>query len=97
MERPGCRPNASSSRGTAASTSDKWLAGFGDTEEAVRKERRHGGEPPVMPPHVRVIGFILDSDTGELYPGELLKRDSAVRIPEHYRPKDKEFARKPCL
>ena len=45
---------------------DRWLAGFGDTEESVRKSvdliRKH----PVMPPHVRVAGFVMDSVTGEL-------------------------------
>ena len=45
---------------------DKWLAGFGDTEEAVRKSVDMVANHPVMPPHVRVIGFIMDSDTGEL-------------------------------
>ena len=45
---------------------DRWLAGFGDTEESVRKSvdliRKH----PVMPPHVRVAGIVMDSVTGEL-------------------------------
>ena len=45
---------------------DKWLAGFGDTEEAVRKSVDMVANHPVMPPHVRVIGFIMDSDTGKL-------------------------------
>ena len=37
-----------------------------DTEEAVRKSVDMVANHPVMPPHVRVIGFIMDSDTGEL-------------------------------
>ena len=45
---------------------DRWLAGFGDTEESVRKSVDLIRNHPVMPPHVRVIGFIMDSDTGEL-------------------------------
>lgn len=45
---------------------DRWLAGFGDTEESVRKSVDLILNHPVMPPHVRVIGFIMDSDTGEL-------------------------------
>lgn len=45
---------------------DKWLAGFGDTEEAVRKSVDMVRNHPVMPPHVRVAGFIMDSVTGEL-------------------------------
>ena len=47
---------------------DKWLAGFGDTEEAVRKSVDMVRNHPVMPPHVRVAGFIMDSETGELAP-----------------------------
>lgn len=45
---------------------DRWLAGFGDTEESVRKSVDLIRNHPVMPPHVRVIGFIMDSDTGKL-------------------------------
>lgn len=45
---------------------DKWLAGFGDTEEAVRRSVDMVRNHPVMPPHVRVEGFIMDSETGEL-------------------------------
>ena len=45
---------------------DKWLAGFGDTEEAVRKSVDMVTNHPVMPPHVRVAGFVMDSDTGSL-------------------------------
>ena len=45
---------------------DQWLAGFGDTEEAVRKSVDVVRNHPVMPPHVRVAGFIMDSETGEL-------------------------------
>ena len=45
---------------------DRWLAGFGDTEEAVRKSIDMVRNHPVMPPHVRVSGFLMDSITGEL-------------------------------
>lgn len=45
---------------------DRWLAGFGDTEEAVRKSVDMVRNHPVMPAHVRVAGFIMDSITGEL-------------------------------
>ena len=47
---------------------DRWLAGFGDTEEAVRKSVDMVANHPVMPPHVRVAGFVMDSVTGELVP-----------------------------
>lgn len=49
---------------------DHWLAGFGDTEEAVRKSVETVRNHPVMPRSVRVSGFIMDSDTGELTPVE---------------------------
>ena len=45
---------------------DRWLAGFGDTEEAVRRSVDMVRNHPVMPPHVRVGGYVMDSDTGEL-------------------------------
>ncbi|MEG0792130.1 MAG: carbonic anhydrase [Gordonibacter sp.] len=47
---------------------ERWLAGFGDTEEAVRKSVDMVRNHPVMPPRVRVAGFIMDSVTGELVP-----------------------------
>ena len=47
---------------------DRWLAGFGDTEESVRKSVDRILNHPVMPPHVRVAGFVMDSVTGELVP-----------------------------
>lgn len=49
---------------------DRWLAGFGDTEEAVRRSVDMVRNHPVMPPHVRVSGYIMDSRTGELMPVE---------------------------
>lgn len=45
---------------------DQWLAGFGDTEQAVRRSVDVVRNHPVMPPHVRVAGFIMDSETGKL-------------------------------
>lgn len=45
---------------------DRWLAGFGDTENAVRTSVDMVRNHPVMPPHVRVGGFIMDSTTGRL-------------------------------
>ena len=47
---------------------DRWLAGFGATEESVRKSVDLILNHPVMPPHVRVAGFVMDSVTGELVP-----------------------------
>lgn len=45
---------------------DRWLAGFGDTEESVRRSVDVVRNHPVMPPHVRISGFVMDSVTGEL-------------------------------
>lgn len=47
---------------------DRWLAGFGDTEQAVRKSVSMVRSHPVMPPRVRVSGYIMDSETGEITP-----------------------------
>lgn len=52
----------------AASTSTAGSPGFGDTEESVRKSVDLILNHPVMPPHVRVAGFVMDSVTGELVP-----------------------------
>lgn len=45
---------------------DRWLAGFGDVEETVRRSVAIVRNHPVMPPHVRVWGFVMDSETGAL-------------------------------
>lgn len=45
---------------------DRWLAGFGDTENAVRTSVDMVRNHPVMPPHVRVGGYLMDSTTGHL-------------------------------
>ncbi|WP_139650991.1 beta-class carbonic anhydrase [Raoultibacter phocaeensis] len=47
---------------------DRWLAGFGDAEKAVRESVSMVREHPVMPPNVRVTGWIMDSETGEITP-----------------------------
>lgn len=47
---------------------DHWLAGFGDTEEAVRKSVDMVRNHPVMPAQIRVSGYVMDSVTGELKP-----------------------------
>lgn len=45
---------------------NQWLTGFGDTEKSVRKSVNAVREHPVMAPHVRISGFIMDSATGAL-------------------------------
>ena len=45
---------------------NRWLAGFGDTEKAVRESVAMVREHPVMPPRIRVSGWIMDSETGEI-------------------------------
>lgn len=45
---------------------DSWLAGFGDTEESVRKSVETIRMHPVLPPTVKVGGYVMDSETGEL-------------------------------
>ena len=43
-----------------------WLAGFGDTEEAVHRSVSLVRDHPLMPPSVRVNGFVINTATGEL-------------------------------
>lgn len=66
MERLGVSPERIEFARHCGIDFDKWLAGFGDTEQAVRKSIDMVRNHPVMPPHVRVAGFIMNSDTGEL-------------------------------
>lgn len=45
---------------------DHWLEGFHDTEESVKKTVETIRKHPLIPAGVRVSGFIIDSETGEL-------------------------------
>lgn len=45
---------------------DRWLEGFHDTEESVKKTVETIRKHPLIPAGVRVSGFIIDSETGEL-------------------------------
>lgn len=47
---------------------ESWLAGFGDGEESVRATTETIAHHPLLPAHVEVKGFIIDSTTGELAP-----------------------------
>ena len=43
-----------------------WLHGFSDTEDAVKETVDIVANHPLMPRDVRVAGYIMDSETGEL-------------------------------
>lgn len=45
---------------------DKWLSGFEDTPEAVKKSVELVSNHPLMPAGVKVAGYIMDSLTGKL-------------------------------
>lgn len=45
---------------------ETWLAGFGDGEESVRNTVHVIAHHPLMPSHLDVRGFIIDSETGQL-------------------------------
>lgn len=45
---------------------DRWLEGFHDTEDSVKKTVETIRKHPLIPAGVRVSGFIIDSETGEL-------------------------------
>lgn len=45
---------------------DHWLEGFHDTEDSVRKTVETIRKHPLVPAGVRVSGFIINSETGEL-------------------------------
>lgn len=52
---------------------DQWLHGFDSTEESVKETVELVRTHPLMPSDVRVSGYIMDSNTGELSPIEELK------------------------
>lgn len=45
---------------------DVWLKGFGDTQAAVHKSVAAVRSHPLIPAHVEVRGFVIDTQTGEL-------------------------------
>ena len=45
---------------------NQWLHGFDDAEESVMKTVVQIKEHPLMPKDVRVMGYMMDSETGEL-------------------------------
>lgn len=47
---------------------DRWLHGFDDVEPAIRETVDLIRNHPLMTPSVRVAGYIIDSETGELLP-----------------------------
>ena len=47
---------------------ETWLAGFGDGEESVSSTVKTIANHPLIPSHVVVQGFIIDSTTGKLAP-----------------------------
>ncbi len=55
---------------------EKWLAGFGDGEESVRKTVEQIKNHPLIPESVTVRGFIIDSTTGLLTPVETIRKET---------------------
>jgi carbonic anhydrase len=46
----------------------RWLGGFADVEEQVRRSVTLVREHPYMPPSLDVFGLIYDNDTGRVEP-----------------------------
>lgn len=64
----GVTPETVDTVGRCGIDLETWLAGFGDTEEAVRRNVGAIRNHPLMPASVQVEGFIIDSVTGALSP-----------------------------
>ena len=47
---------------------DSWLHGFSNTEDAVKETVDLVGNHPLMPRDVKVAGYIMNSETGQLTP-----------------------------
>ncbi len=47
---------------------EQWLAGFGDGIESVQETTHLIQHHPLIPDHIEVYGFLIDSTTGELIP-----------------------------
>ena len=45
---------------------DGWLEGFGDLESSVRRSVTLIESHPLMPSHIKVYGFVIETQTGEL-------------------------------
>lgn len=68
MKEAGITDAAIESVEAAGTNLDEWLEGFGDTEAAVRKSVKMVQEHPLVASHIKVEGFIMDTETGELIP-----------------------------
>ena len=68
MEKRGISPETISLVKRCGVDLDKWLAGFEDTHEALRKSVELVKNHPLMPAEIRVTGYIMDSLTGKLMP-----------------------------
>jgi carbonic anhydrase len=49
---------------------DAWLSGFESVEQSVRNNVAMLKAHPLIPEDVRIEGFVIDSETGELTPVE---------------------------
>ena len=66
MEERGVKPSVIEEIKASGVDLEKWLTGFCDTEEAVRESVRLVAGHPLLPPEVKVSGFIIDTATGKL-------------------------------
>lgn len=68
MEKRGISPDTISLIKRCGVDLDKWLAGFDDTEKAVKDSVELVKNHPLMAADVKVTGYIMDSTTGKLSP-----------------------------
>ena len=47
---------------------EKWLAGFDTVEESVRETVDTIRNHPLIPKDINIFGYVIDTQTGELYP-----------------------------
>ena len=47
---------------------EKWLAGFDTVEDSVRETVDTIRNHPLIPKDINIFGYVIDTQTGELYP-----------------------------
>lgn len=68
MEKRGIEPEIIEKIKKSGVDLDKWLTGFDETDEAVRKSVKLVAEHPLLPKGISVSGYVIDTVTGELRP-----------------------------
>lgn len=62
---------------------EKWLAGFDTVEDSVRETVDTIRNHPLIPKDVRISGFVINTETGELMPDLLIYKNLCFLLRIH--------------